>query len=172
MTNLTHIRASRRDFTTGYSVFGLPFYYKIMLVLLKFEIVRIALELILMTGPSAGYRKGFVYLQSIKFSLFILSTITRHRWVCTTVWLRLGRDFPTWAPINTTWSSHDLYLSHFCGLLVTGGDEWNLKTELKLEVGWLLHRSVMRRDALIMVSHESSDHRSRVSPHTPSPAQA
>ena len=44
-----------------------------MLVLLKFEIVRIALELILMTGPSAGYRKGFVYLQSIKFSVYFIN---------------------------------------------------------------------------------------------------
>ena len=117
--------------TTAYNVFRLPFYYKIMLVLLKFEIVRIALELILMTGPSAGYRKGFVYLQSIKFSVYFINDNQTSVSLYNCLWLRLGRDFPTWAPINTTRCSHDLYLSNFCLLLVTGGDEWNLKTESK-----------------------------------------
>ena len=137
----------------GYSVFGLPFYYKIMLVLLKFEIVRIALELILMTGPSAGYRKGFVYLQSIKFSLFILSTITRHRWVCTTVF---DWDWAEIFQLGPQLTRHDvqmicIYPSFVaCLLPVVTSETWKLNqsvTSAKLCVGCdhgrLLRWSVM-----------------------------
>ena len=126
----------------GYSVFGLPFYYKIMLVLLKFEIVRIALELILMTGPSAGYRKGFVYLQSIKFSVYFINDNQTSVSLYNCLWLRL--DWAEIFQLGPQLTRHDVQMICIyprfvaCLLPVVTRETWKLNqsvTSAKLCVG-------------------------------------